>query len=517
MPVDNVFTRTPHRPFKFTEQSAPPPPAPIPFTCFEFEVMDESVLRSVEAGPWPVAGVLRLNAPWLEPRTISHAGTAFLHLTPVDMQGDAMDLTSALYKAIVDDAGDDAQPEPSHEWATQAETWARPALARLPSSPLDRWRGERAARIAQVQDRLLRGFQLDPGTVQRITDTPVGSTRGLIPVGHDSARLAEAKRIAEEAAKVAETAAVARAVEDARPTTWREIGGQAIRCARERFGAVTSEPYPGAMLVDDDEKTMVYAWRTMPGLEIPAFDDPAGIATVDRDAPVPTLRLPLPEIDLNAVRFIREVRRRTMQIDASPIADFSDRGIKRARELVANGAIVFEKQLNETWSWRRGYLLEQIVRGCCVRPDIATQMVVEHLDRSFMGRQLPMTHPTQWTAQERALAGTPHAQPDRASVDIPTFTDRERPSRSQWKDIAQLAANAADTGEVNPGELLEDAPRDPPAPPPGFSAEIRQRVAGLGQRAEVVSTPASATVSQSDGGTHAGASAHVSKRSHSTK
>jgi hypothetical protein len=449
------------------EPSGPPAPARVPFTCFRFQVLDADVLGSIEASPWPASGILRLAAPWTEARTIYRDGpvgvsdrVAFLLLEPTDAVDDALDLPLALYQAIVDDAGDDQGPDSTGLWLVEGAAWARAALARMPSSVFEKWQGCQSARIAQVQDRLVRGFLLPPGEVERITKTPLTTTRGLFPIGHDANRLEESAHAAAEATALAEAAAEALRVESRRPRSVASFGLECIAVSKSRIG-VSPEPFVTSAPLWEDEGARYYGFRKILALELPVGLDVEGIRVLGAEEFAPlNLSNPILDATSHALGFITMLRERYgVGLDFGPVDDarWSDRGLPRARELARQHASAFLAHPTQSTAYQSGLLVEWVVRGLLVRPDIASEILLTELDGIFSRRRPPLRIPTNMHIREARLgeSESTYARPETAFTPSARFNSDDLPSRTDRVVVGNLAANAAVRGIVSVGALLE--------------------------------------------------------------
>jgi hypothetical protein len=324
----SIFSRTPgFRPVEDFMQprereSAPRPPA------WRVETLDRDAATTLD----PLfPSVVPLWAAGTEPLVLRVGDVDVVRLHPVDA-GTAADgeLTLEVLELLVEQHGfDDKGEDAGGAWVEQGR--AEMALAmpgRLLRGGLPHWRGEDEQRLRQAE-AVGRSFGMTGEEVAEVTGRALVPRRVMLePMGR--ARELERQRAeAEEAAVRAEAAAAVVDTEALRPRTWRELGAQAVRVARERFGTVgESEPFCGAVRVARDEKTLTYAWRVLPGLALPVFAEQE-IATVDLDEVAPLLDRPLAEIDGNACRFLRMARARHMRIDSGPIAReaFGERGL----------------------------------------------------------------------------------------------------------------------------------------------------------------------------------------------
>jgi len=435
----------------------------VPFTCFRFQVLDADVLGSIEASPWPASGILRLAAPWTEARTIYRDGrVAFLLLEPTDAVDDALDLPLALYQAIVDSEGDDAGPDSTDLWLAEGEAWARAALVRMPSGVFERWQGCRAARLAQVRDRLLRGYLMPPGVVERITGVPITEVRGLFPIGHDANRLAEAARAAADALATAKAAAETIRIEAARPRSLAELGIEMVAARKDRTDtATTLEPFPISP-VGETEEEVLYAWKSIPAMELPAFSI-NGVRSLAAAEFPPAPMGPVLEASPHVLGFLTRIRARFgVGLDFGPVDDslWTDRHVTRARELARQHAGLFLAHPTPHTAWRSGWLVELLVRGLLVRPDIAAELLLAELDGLFSRRRPPLRVPTDMHIREArfAAAESTYARQETGYTPSAQFTSGDLPSRTDRAVVGALAANAAARGIISVGALLEPLP-----------------------------------------------------------
>jgi hypothetical protein len=463
-------------------ESGPPAPARVPFTCFAFQVLDADVLGSIEASPWPAAGVLRLAAPWLEQRTIYRDvgpvgvsdRVAFLQLTPVDVQDDVLDLPLLLYQAIVDSEGDDRGPDSDNRFVAEGEAWARAALGRMPSGVFEAWQGCRAARIAQVQDRLVRGFLVPPAVVERIVGVPLIATRGLFPVGHDALRLEESARRAAEALATAKAAAEAIRMEAMRAKSIGALGLEVLAVRKGRL-AVQPEPFVTSAPLWEDATSLYYGFRKVMGLELPVGLDVDGVRVLGAEEFAPlTMSSPISEASSHAIGFTTMLREKYgVGLDLGPVDDafWTDRHLFRARELARQHAGVFLAHPTQSNAWRAGWLVELLVMGLLTRPDIATDLLLTELDGIFSRRRPPLKIPTNMHMREAKFAASDSeyfrglARPETGHTPHARFTSSDLPSVVDRAHVAVLAANAASRGIISVGALIEPPATKKPAKP----------------------------------------------------
>jgi hypothetical protein len=345
------------------------------------------------------------------------------------------------------------------------------------------WRGENEAARLQAQ-AIGRWYGMTAEEIMKVTGVPFVVRKTMLEPMARARVLSEARAEADANAAAARASATRVKIEAERPKTWLELGAQGLRVKRDRCGVVAPEPFVGACLLHDTADSLVFGWRPLPGLSVPAGFYDAGIEVIPLDEIAPQLelrpplgRVAIPELDTRALVFVRALRAKAMVIHAGPIAKaaFGDRGLVRACQLADEYADIFLRPVTVPNGWRRGWLLEAIVRGCLVRPDLATMIVYSVLGKSFDQNHSVVKWPTQWAPFEKAAEamksrpGYEHVStnPERATRDISLFLADARPAPGATSgnagDVGTLAANAAMRGGINPGELL-DEPTSAPKP-----------------------------------------------------
>jgi hypothetical protein len=367
-----------------------PPPAPVqaprPFQCFRFATLDADVLRSVESGVWPEQGVLRLAAPWTEPRDISHEGKPFMRLEPCDFDPNANDATGALYGAILADAGTAIElGETSDRWLAEGESWAQGALSVAPTDVFECFSHRRETFVMQVADRLAHSYLLPAAEVERITGVKTVSTWTLWPAGHDANRLAAAATAREEVRRQADEQAERERIEAARPVTADQLGAELVAMRRDRLAVdpqsgAPAPPWSNAVPLWSTDSELIYAFRALVGLPLPADYAGDGLRVLAPTTIVPRSCRPIPAATVAVWRFACALAQRGTG-DLGPVAadKWSDAGMARARELAAQWAHAALVPSHET-GWRLKWLAECIVRGCLVRPDRAEAVIREAAD-----------------------------------------------------------------------------------------------------------------------------------------
>jgi len=376
-------------------RAATPALPPVVLTSFRFEVLDADAFKRVEPGVFPERGVLRLAAPWTTPREIAHAGVPFLRLTPVDSDPEALDVTLALYRAILEDQGvDAAEVATSDRWTEKAEAWAAHCRSTAPRDVFDAYSGKSAAFELQIADRMARSF-LVATTIPLPAKTlwPAGSDATRL--GHDAAHLAEAERVAEAERQAAELAADVARLEAERTHTIGEVGIEVIAVQKSR-PAADAAPFTSAALVWEDDTRRFYGFRAIQGLALPlAMTD--GLEIMPPDTAIPPFAAPAPDPSFHAFEFAVHMRAGRADLDLAPIDDarWTDKGHAAARALAKEWSSLW-LSFNPSTAWRMRWLCSALVRGYLVRPDLAELMIREATHVEEQRRHPPITVPSRF-------------------------------------------------------------------------------------------------------------------------
>jgi hypothetical protein len=140
-----------------------------------------------------------------------------------------------------------------------------------------------------------------------------------------------------------------------------------------------------------------------------------------------------PDTPVETVAYCQQQRKRHggKVIDRGPVNRWSEEGIESARELAHAHAPVFVRLVLGPDAWRAEWLVEVLVRGLRVRPDVAAGLILDRCDEYLL-----------------AFPGAPWSV---------VGCERVLPSER----VEGLAVAAAAGGHVSVGALLDE----PPAPP----------------------------------------------------
>jgi len=460
---------------------AAPPAAPAApaLALFQMEILDVDAMREIDP-ILPPRPVVRLDAAWTEPVTVTREGHDLFRLTPTDAGQEATSLMGPLYWAIVDALGDDAMPEPSSDFIAEGEAWARPALIETPHGALPGWRDEPRAHMEMVASRLVRSWRLPPGEVERIVGI-APPARGLYPVGRDYDRLAELRRAAEERKRATAEAAAAAVQVEIRDLTFAQMGIAvvAVKIGRLADGLVsarasapshqwqTAAPWPGARVLFASDTEVFYGHRVVPGCSLPMFSRD-GVRSVDPSTIAPRALGEVVEADAHAMAFLGD-RKRENGENMGPVRDLQAQVWPAAAELIGKSVRVLLSP-SPMQSHRLQLLAEQLVRtrDCQLRPDAACNAILGHpdLDGRFRALRPPVEIP--YGAIVRSIqTGEQRPLPKR---EVQSFADHELPSKALLGPLGQALVRAVSIGSYVPAGsklLAEPWPSlDAPSPAP---------------------------------------------------
>ena len=402
------------------------------------------------------------------PVTLTKDGAPIAVISPTDAgRKPASDLAIQAYEQLVLEHGTEDAGDVSGAWDDEGAAAMQAAMpdAEMCGAQLRVWRGEIESRLRQVE-AIGRWYGMTPEAIEAVTGRPYVARRSMLPPCGMAKTLDERQRLADEVAARAQAAAEAAFAESQRPKSLAELRIDAVECAKSR-SVMASEPFFGAQLLYETATGFVYGWRTILGLELPPFDV-CGVRSLPQTSLAPLQTLPVPEPSPAALGFVKGMRAEHGKgYDLGPIARarFTDRGIPLARELARehSSSYVAPGHLN---AWRSLWLVEAVVRGCLVQPDLATKLLLEAFGEADMNRHPPMRMPTKFHMREVVLGrevdlnGRPvdpfykgAARPETGY----TVQQRFEPAANSAGeiDLGNLAAGFAARGEISVGVLIE--------------------------------------------------------------
>ncbi len=353
------------------EPSASDPSGP-PLACVE--IVDASACQALDP-------IMPKVAPlwWAatKPQELRQGDTVVARVSPTDAgQKVTLDLVPAMLELIAECCGHEDTGEVSTEWEADGEAAVTAVLADFPSGHLRTWRGEPETRNRQAE-AVGRAYGLSPAVLAKLTGRPYTPRRSLLPTLSMAKRLAEKHAALEAEAARAKAEEEAARIEAARPKSLTELGIEVIEVARSRAitGQDSLQPYPNALCIGATDSHMFWGFRVIEGLECPAFET-NGVRMLRRDETFIGKTIAVDPSTFDAI-WARTVRRQHGSgYDTGPITVFTDRGLDRARELVSRWRLRLRWNKFSPDAFRASWLVEALVRGLKVRPDVATRMLV---------------------------------------------------------------------------------------------------------------------------------------------
>jgi hypothetical protein len=362
-----------------------PPPGAAPAPLGTIVMLDRSAVLEVDP-LFPKIFVL-VGAP-VEAKELQRDGKTVATLIAAEPGKVTLDLSLEGYEWIVDQLGSDDTGEVCDRWLVEGEAEMRHVIRDPPSGPLRSWRGEPEVRARQAE-AVGRSYGMPAAAIAAVTGRPYTPRRSLLPTADRAHALDEQKRVADQAEAEAKTAAEAARIEAARPKSLAELGVEVITCEKARATSndlADHMPYRGARLLGQDAGRTYWGFQRVQGLDLPEGFEQLGVRVLRQTDIVPPFLLPAPEANVADASFAKTIRARSGgEYDLGPIAAsrFTDRGLDLARGLVKRfrrGLVVFSP--NDPFAWRSLWLVEAIVRGVLIRPDVAAHLVVS--ERNLM-------------------------------------------------------------------------------------------------------------------------------------
>lgn len=453
-----------------------------PFTLFRVDVINAEAVFGLD--PLLASGdVLQLVANFTEPLTVEIDGEPAFTLTPTDAGQPAKTPSLDVLEAIIASAGVDDDGEESTEWEDLAIAAMRAVLSKSTKGPMAEFRGETAA-IRIMAASAARSYGAAPDLISK-NGAAYTPRRLLLPPMHHATRLAERARRAAEDADRAEAEFAAAQVEARRPRSLADLGLDGVVVRKGRLAATSEAPFYGAVPIYESATEAFYAWRRFPGLTLPTFDD-GGVRSMVRDEPLPPFNRVFASEPSNwAAGFIQDVRARYGKHDTGPVPRdrFTNAGIGRAREFLATrGDWLLIDVASMARGFRQRLAMECLVRGFCLRPDIAALLAIGVRDgahgAAFPSARFPTalaplaraTPPeTEWTEIGKVLVRD-ERQPAMIAKGV-LVRDEPRPMIQAWREeknpaarppgnvatdpLSALAIEVMKVGIVGIGELLE--------------------------------------------------------------
>jgi hypothetical protein len=375
-----------------TSAASPPDPAGPPLASLE--IIDREAVRQID--PLQPAVFILYGAP-TEPKELAIDGKVIARITGCDRgQKLNFDVVPELLALLCADLGTEDTGETSADFeaegiaAVQA-VLENPPPAAPPAAPpsLRGWRGELDSRQRQAE-AVGRCYGLAPEAIERITGRRYVPRKHLLPTCGAIAGLEEKRKAeAEAAAREAEAVEAVR-VEIARPKTAGELGLEVIEVdvSARAFGALLGPPFKNAWPLGVRDGLTFWGFRRIDGYELPLVRS-EGIRVFDRSEVVNHLGAPMPEASYFDCAFAITLRaQRGTGYDFGPISRdrFGERGMPRAEELVRKYAGALQNPQGPL-GWRSHWLLQFLVRGLLVRPDIAAAMCIRSRDAYNRGAE----------------------------------------------------------------------------------------------------------------------------------
>ena len=389
-------------------------------------------------------------------------GSPLFTLTPVEAGTPPTgDLSLAAYELVTSQHGhDDDTGETSDHWVLEGHEAMAAALEGLESlgSGLKGWRGEPESRLRQVE-AIGRWYGLTPARIAEITGRPFVARKSLLPTC-GMARQLDAQRadhvVAQRQAAVATESA---RVEALRPRTLAELGVEGICVRRDRVATDAlanphngdAPPWFGAFPLFVSNAEVWWGWKSVAGLELPAFDE-HGARSLRGDLLVPPgMREPV-ELTAPAFAFLRALRQRFgVGLDFGPVASFIEPTVEvlaRAKAIARRHVRAFSDVPPMTIIHVQRIAADLIVRGLLIDPIAATVVLYSEMDLEWEKRTpqqfIPATVPMSPSSAPIARGRIPLDRAPRPSGELKTG--------GGW--VADLCVESAHGGCVSVGALL---------------------------------------------------------------
>ncbi len=387
--VDNV---TPNMRAPAAAPAGPDPDPPLAI----LEVVSATALSAYDRLP-PKIVPLWWDAT--DPKDLVVDGKCIARLVPTDSgQKVKYDLAPEVLELLTEQHGTPDDGTTDDRFIAEGEAAVRAVLAAAPVPPapgevsLRSWRGDRESRLRQ-SEAVGRAHGLSPEAISRITLRPCVSRKHLLPTCSAVRRLEEQRKAEAEAAAREEAEVEAARVEAARPRNLAERGVEILKIDKLRSTSNLldeSGPYRGARFLGQDGTHVYFGFEVIEGLELPEGFEQHGVRILRRTDFAPAFLGAPPEPSTADALYARTIRSRSGTVrDLGPIDPkrFTDRGLERAHALVDKWHRTLVLPLSSPFAWRASYLVEAAVRGCLVRPDLATEMIVGA--RNAFYRQVP--------------------------------------------------------------------------------------------------------------------------------
>jgi len=376
----------------FTTSAASAGPDPDP-PLARLDVIDAQAMNLYDRLPPKLAPVWWDAA---EAKDIVVDGATIARVAPTDRgQKVKYDLAPEVLELLCAQHGYDDDGATSDAWVAAGDRAVRAVLEAAPAPPapgevsLRAWRGERDSRLRQAE-AVGRFYGLAPEAIERITGRKYVPRKHLLPTCGAIAGLEEKRKAeAEAAAREAEAVEAVR-VEAGRPKTAGEMGLEVIEVdVRARaFGALLEPPYKNAWPLGVRDGLTFWGFKQVAGYELPVVRA-EGIRVFDRSEVVNHLGAPMPEASYFDCAFAITLRaQRGTGYDFGPISRdrFGERGMPLAEELVRKYAGALQNPQGPL-GWRSHWLLQFLVRGLLLRPDIAAALCIRSRDAYNRGAE----------------------------------------------------------------------------------------------------------------------------------
>jgi len=371
----------------FTISAASPRPDPSGPPLAELTIIDREAMRQID--PLQPAVFILYGAP-TEPKEVAIDGKVIARIAGCDRgQKLSYDVVPELLAWLCADLGTEDTGETSADFEAEGIAAVQAVLENAPPAAppvappsLRGWRGELDSRLRQAEG-VGRHYGLAPEAIERITRRKYVARKHLLPTCGAIAGLEEKRNAAAEVAKREDADAEAVRVEIARPKTAGELNIEVVEVDvhARAFGALLEPPYRNAWPLGVRDGLTFWGFKRIDGYELPVVRA-EGIRVFDRNEVVNHLGAPMPEASYFDCAFAITLRaQRGTGYDFGPISRdrFSERGMPLAEELVRKYAGALQNPQGPL-GWRSHWLLQFLVRGLLVRPDLASAMCIRSRD-----------------------------------------------------------------------------------------------------------------------------------------